>query len=158
YFFDDDFQWLVGTWSFGASRLFNVSELSHFYRPIIDLYFAAATPLFGGSPTAFHVANVAIHAGNGLMLLALAREGAGSDEYAILAALFFVVQPADVDTIAWVSALAEAVGALFGCLALLSFLRFRRAGHGAWYAAAVLAFGLALVTHESSVIFLPLLA
>jgi hypothetical protein len=158
YFFDDDFQWLVGTWTFDASRVFDISQMTHFYRPVIDVYFAAATPLFGGSPTAFHVANVVIHAANALLLMALAREVAGRDDYAFLAALFWVVQPADVDTIAWISALAEAIGALFGCIALLSFLRFCRSGAGAWYTASVLAFALALVTHESSVVFLPLLA
>jgi hypothetical protein len=158
YFFDDDFQWLVGTWSFGAARLFDLSQLSHFYRPVIDVYFAAATPLYGGSPAMFHAANIVIHAANGLLLLALARTLSRSDAYAFLAALFFVVQPADVDTIAWISALAEAVAAFFGCLALLAFLRFRQTGVAVWYGLSLAAFLLALVTHESSVVFLALLA
>jgi hypothetical protein len=157
YFFDDDFQWLVGTWAFQPAHLLDLGHLSHFYRPVIDLYFATATPLFGGSPRLFHLANIALHVANGLLLLALTRALSGSTAYAFLTALFFVVQPADVDAIAWVSALAEAVGAFFGCLALLWFLQFRRSDQSRWHVLSVLAFLLALLTHESSVMFFPLL-
>jgi hypothetical protein len=157
YFFDDDFQWLVGTWTFHPTHLLDFAHLTHFYRPVIDLYFAIATPLFGGSPTLFHLVNVGLHAGNGLLLFALARALSGSTAYAFLTALFFVVQPGDVDAIAWVSALAEAVAAFFGCLALLWFLQFRRSGRSVCHLLSVTAFLFALLTHESSVMFLPLL-
>src|SRR6187549_565960 len=107
YFFDDDFQWLVGTWAFTPWQLFDIAHLQHFYRPVIDLYFAIATPLFRGSPTAFHVANITLHAVNGLVLLALARAMSGRLDFAFLTALFFIVQPGDVEAVAWVGALAE---------------------------------------------------
>jgi hypothetical protein len=157
YFFDDDFQWLVGTWAFHPVHLLDFAHLTHFYRPVIDLYFASATPLFGGSPMLFHLANIGLHGANGLLLFALARAISGNTTYAFLTALFFVVQPGDVDAIAWVSGLAEAVAAFFGCLALLWFLQFRRSGKSAWHLLSVLAFLFALLTHESSVMFLPLL-
>jgi hypothetical protein len=118
YFFDDDFQWLVGSWSFHSSQLLAIGTLSHFYRPVIDLYFAAATPLFRGSPVLFHLASILLHAANALVIFALARLVSRSMLYGFLAALFFVVQPSDIDAIAWVGALAEAVGAFFGCLSL----------------------------------------
>lgn len=157
YFFDDDFQWLVSTWAFRPGQLVDVAQMNHFYRPVIDMYFAAATPLFGGSPTLFHLANIGLHMANGLLLMALARALSGSPVYGFLAALFFVVQPSDVDAVAWVSALAEPVSAFFGCLALLWFLRFREGGHTRWHALSGVAFLLALLTHESSVVFFPLL-
>jgi hypothetical protein len=79
--------------------------------------------------------------------------------YGFLAALFFVVQPSDIDAIAWVGALAEAVGALFGCLSVFFFLKWLMGGGAArWRELSVLLFLLALLTHESSVIFLPVLA
>ena len=157
YFFDDDFSWLVGTWAFQPGRLVDLAHMNHFYRPVIDLYFAIATPLFGGSPTFFHLANIVLHAANGLLLFALARSMSGSTGYGFLTALFFVVQPGDVHAIAWVSALAEPIGALFGCLALLWLLKFRRTGRSIWHVLSVAMFLLALLTHESSVMFLPLL-
>lgn len=157
YFFDDDFQWLVGTWSFRLADLFDLEHRTHFYRPVIELYFAGATPLFGGSPACFHVANICLHAANGAILLALTRALSGSHALAFLAALFFVVQPADVDAITWVSALAEAVSAFFGCLCLLWFLHGRRRRERRWQVLSVAAFSLALLTHESSVVFFLLL-
>ena len=176
-FFDDDFQWLVGSWSFHPSQLVAFGTLSHFYRPVIDLYFAAATPLFHGSPVLFHLASIVLHAANALVIFALARTIARSNLFGFLTALFFVVQPSDIDAIAWVGALAEAIGAFFGCLSLLFFLleggsflvrrsseseggRTRRSGDGRprWRELSVLAFLLALLTHESSVVFLPVLA
>src|SRR5258708_27517402 len=74
YFFDDDFQWLVGSWSFTPSQLVAFGTLNHFYRPVIDLYFAAATPLFHGSPVLFHLASIVLHAANAIVIFALARE------------------------------------------------------------------------------------
>jgi hypothetical protein len=164
YFFDDDFQWLVGSWSFHPSQLVAFGTLSHFYRPVIDLYFAIATPLFRGSPVRFHLASIVLHAANGLVVFALVRRvssGPASlprdDLYGFLAALFFVVQPSDVDAIAWVGALAEAVGVFFGCLSLLCFLKWLIEGRARWRKLSVVAFLLALLTHESSVVFLPVM-
>ena len=158
YFFDDDFQWLVGSWSFHSSQLVAIGTLSHFYRPVIDLYFAAATPLFRGSPVLFHLASILLHAANALVIFALARLVSRSTLYGFMAALFFVVQPSDIDAIAWVGALAEAVGAFFGCLSLFFFLKWLVEGRARWRELSVLLFLLALLTHESSVIFLPVLA
>jgi len=77
--------------------------------------------------------------------------------FGFVAALLFAVQPSDIDAIAWVGALAEAIGALFGCLSLLWFLRWRQEGESRFRALSVAAFALALLTHESSVVFLPVI-
>jgi hypothetical protein len=49
YFFDDDFQWLVGTWAFHPAQLLDVAHLTHFYRPVIDLYFAHVKSFAAGT-------------------------------------------------------------------------------------------------------------
>jgi hypothetical protein len=157
YFFDDDFQWLVGTWSFHPANLVDFASLMHFYRPVIDIYFAVATPLFGGSPASFHVANIVLHAANALLVFAFAQRTSRNAAFSFLAALFFAVQPADVDAVAWVGALAEPVSAFFGLLALLALLRSHETGRRMWHVCSVAAYVLALLTHESSVVFLPLL-
>jgi hypothetical protein len=154
YFYDDDLQWLVGSWAFTPSSLWAFGGMTHFYRPVIDLYFALATPLFHGSPVLFHLANIAVHACNGVVLFALLSRVAGSRLYGFAAALFFVVQPAGIDAVAWVGALAEAVGALFGCLSVLWFLEWEHTGSRTWRVLSAAAFAAALLTHESSVVFL----
>ena len=154
YFFDDDFQWLTDSLSFVPSNLWAFERLTHFYRPVIDLYFAAATHVLHGSPVLLHAASIAVHAANGLVLLAVLRRLTGNAFYGFVAALFFVVQPAGVEAVAWVGALAEAVGALFGCLSVLWFLEWRETRRRPWHALSCGAFMAALLTHESSVIFL----
>ena len=164
YFFDDDFQWLVGSWSFRPAQLVAFGSLSHFYRPVIDIYFAVMTPLLGGSPVLFHAASIALHAANVLVVFALARRlwgppsaGPSASLFGFVTALFFAVQPSDIDAVAWVGALAEVIGALFGCLSLLWFLKSREEGESRFRTLSVAAFALALLTHESSVVLLPVL-
>jgi hypothetical protein len=153
-FFDDDFQWLVGSWSFHPSQLVAFSSMSHFYRPVIDVYFAALTPLLGGSPVFFHAVSIAIHVATVLVIFALATRIGRDRLFGFCTALFFAVQPADIDAVAWVGALAEAVGAFFGCLALFWFLRWRDEGHTRDRWLSLGAYAVALLTHESSVVFL----
>ena len=154
YFYDDDFQWLTDSLSFVPSSLWAFGRLTHFYRPVIDLYFAATTHVFHGSPVLLHAASIAVHAANGLVLLALLQRLTGDAFYGFVAALFFVVQPAGVEAVAWVGALAEAVSALFGCLSVLWFLQWRATKRLQWHALSCSAFVAALLTHESSVVFL----
>jgi len=156
-FFDDDYQWLVGSWSFHPAQVVAFSSMTHFYRPVIDVYFAVMTPLLRGSPILFHEANIVLHAINVLVIFALARRIGGGDLFGWVAALFFAVQPSDIDAIAWVGALAEAVGALFGSLSLLWFLRWREERRPSLRQLSIAAYALALLTHESSVMFLPVL-
>lgn len=157
YFFEDDFQWLASRPAFHPLQLFNIDLFDHFYRPVIELYFWAGLPLFGGSARLFHIANVVLHALNAIALFMLARLISGSVRFAFLAALFFAVMPGYVEAIAWVSALAEAVVSLFGCLAIYWWLRFRASGRVVHAAAAAICFGLALLSHESAVVLLAII-
>jgi hypothetical protein len=149
----------VGSWAFHP----------HFHRPIIDVYFAVMTPLVRGSPILFHEASIVLHIVNVLAVFALAqRIFAGADRLVeadltvrpyipFVAALFFAVQPFDIDAIARVGAVAEALAALFGCLSLLWFLRWREDGQPRWRTLSAVAFILALLTHETSIVFLAVL-
>jgi hypothetical protein len=157
WFFEDDLQWLAGTLTFEPGHLLDVSSQNHFYRPVIALYFWAATPLFKGSPALFHWANILLHAANALLVLLIARAIGLRMRSAFAAAMFFLSMPAYVEAIAWVSALAEAVTTFFGGIALYGALRGRRDGSSAWRALSVVSFAAALMTHESAAILLPLL-
>jgi len=89
YFFEDDFAWLMSTFAFRPGHIFNLGSYNHFYRPVIELYFWAAAPLFKGSPALFHAANVALHAINALLLFLFVREATGNERYSFLTVLFF---------------------------------------------------------------------
>ena len=157
YFFEDDFQWLASRANFHPSQLFNLDLFDHFYRPVVELYFWAGVRLFDGSPVVLHISTVLLHMCNALILMALARRISGLERYGFHAALFFAVMPGYVEAIAWVGALAEAVGAFFGMLAIYCWLDFRRRGGGWRIVAASVLYACALLTHESSVVFVALL-
>jgi hypothetical protein len=157
YFYEDDFQWLMSTFTFQPWHIFDIGAYRHFYRPVIELYFWAATPLFGGSPALFHTANIAVHAVNALLLFLFVREATTSERHGFLAAVFFIGLPGYIEAVAWIGALAEPIGAMFGCLALWGFLRFTNSRREFWRAISLGGFALALLTHESSVVFFPAL-
>ena len=73
YLIDDDFQWIDGAMQLGASRALIVSGRTHFYRPILELYFGLMYSLSGCSAVALHVASVCIHIVNAWFVIALAR-------------------------------------------------------------------------------------
>ncbi len=124
---------------------------------MISLYFWAATPVFGGSPVLFHWANNVLHAANGLLVAAVARAIGFSLRQSFWAALFFVSIPAHIEAIAWISALAEPVTTFFGLIALYALLRSRVRRPAGWKTLSVAAFAMALITHESAVVLLPLM-
>ena len=157
WFFQDDLQWLAGTLTFRPGDLLDLEAQSHFFRPIISLYFWAATPLFGGSPVLFHWANNLLHAANGLLVFLLATTTGFRPVLAFVSALFFVSMPAYIEAIAWISALAEPVTTFFGIIAVYALVRARRQESRLWKAVSVVAFFLALITHESAVVLLPIL-
>lgn len=154
YFFEDDFQWLV------SSRVFHPADaltLNARYKPVFELYFWLASLFFGESSVVYHAASITIHILNGWLVLAIAGRLGMRPAFAFAAALLFVVQPSYVAAVAWVGSVAEALVVLFGCSSLLGLLKFRESGRTAWLVTAVLLFTLALLTHESAVVFLPLI-
>jgi hypothetical protein len=157
WFFQDDFQWLAGTLTFQPSTLLDLSSHQHFYRPVISLYFWAATPVFGGSPVLFHWANHFLHAANALLVFLLASATGFRLGLAFFAAICFLSIPAYIEALTWISALAEPVTTFFGLISVYALLIRRRGGSPAWTAVSVGGFLFALATHESAVVLLPLL-
>ena len=155
FFFEDDFQLLVGAWHFDPATLLQHRPR---YRPVFETYFWVGSAVFGRSTAAFHAASILLHVLNGWLILALSRRVGLPPLFAGLAAMLFVVQPAHVAAVAWVGAIAESFVVLFGCASVLLLLTFRRSGRWIWLVTAIAAFALALLSHESGVVFLPLLA
>ena len=64
--------------------------------------------------------------------------------------------PAHIEATVWVSALAEPVTTFFGIIAVYGVLEGSGGGSRWWKPISVAAFCLALMTHESAVVLLPL--
>src|SRR5262249_49676037 len=72
---------------------------------------------------------------------------------AIAAALLFVVHPAHVEAVAWISSRKDLVAAAFMLPSLLAYLKYRQRGAVGWYLASLLLFLLALLGKVSVIAF-----
>jgi len=117
------------------------------YAPIHLLLIAVERQLFGEHVAAYHAVNVLLHAGASTLLVAwLGRLGVWP-RAAWLGGLLFLVHPANVEAVAWISQ-SKSCAAL--CLALGALLAWPRAA-----GAATALFALALLTKASAAFALP---
>jgi hypothetical protein len=157
YFFNDDFHWLQGSCQFAFRNFFELDRYNHFYRPVIEIYFALGRTLFGCNPQLFHWASIGLHLLTALVVFLLARQLEMPAWFAYLAALLFAVQPGHAEAVAWIGAITDLLPAFWYLLALWWHLRFLQGGHPLFYALNLGAFTLCLLTHESSATLLPMM-
>lgn len=111
------------------------------YRPATSASFAVDWAIGAGRPVVFHATNVALHLAVVALVLALSSlvlSGPG----AVVAALWFAVQPVHVEAVANVVGRAELLAAAGYLVAVLAYLRFgddERRPRGARSGALVLA-------------------
>ena len=127
-FLSDDFGYIVSNpytsglgWAnlraifdpFGPARLYTAN-----YAPVHLLLTALERQIFADDPFGYHVVNVLLLAANATMLVALLRASGLPVAGALAAGAVFLLHPANVEAVAWVSqlksnaALAFALGAL----------------------------------------------
>ncbi len=157
YLWADDFGWMTNGQTFDPAWSFGFLHRTHFYRPLIELYFDLEVWLFGYAPRALHASNIAIHILNAWLVYALARRLLQSIGAACAAAIFFVVLPVTVDAVAWVSAATALL--MTGCYlaAMLAHLVWLETRQPLARAATVMAFVAALMAHEGAVTLLPMM-
>ncbi len=148
-----DLSWRGIRTVFGRSYFYN-------YAPIHLLSYMVDDALWGLRPSAFALTNVVLHAANGVLFYLLLVKLGWRRLAAWAAALIFLVHPVQVESVAWISQRKAVLSLFFFLLALLAFVRYRRTdGRRRWvlYAGSLLAFGLALLTKATTVVF-PLIA
>lgn len=155
--FSDDFGWLVAATVFEPGRLVELDGRTHFYRPVIEAYFAVALATCGRAAACYHWLNIAIHVANGLLVAGVA--GALSRTWAIglIAGVLFAVGSTPVEAVVWVSAVCELLATFFFVLTVWLFRRAVVSDRAATYAAAFLSFLACLLSHESGTTLLPVL-
>ncbi|MFT6107850.1 MAG: tetratricopeptide (TPR) repeat protein [Planctomycetota bacterium] len=135
------------------------------WRPITSLTLAIGRTLGGGSPLGFHLVSLLLHLAGTIVAFRLAtlllstRAGVTDGVRAALggaaAALLFAFHPAQVEAVAWISAVNDP---LWGFLALASLLAYERAalrGRTPWLAGALML--VALCSKEQALV-IPVLA
>jgi len=136
--------WIQGvTWKHLTQILFNPYYLN--YSPLHLLSYALDYAVGGLNAHAFHLSSnlwAGVVAGLVyLVALALTQER----RTAIVAALLFVVHPAHVEAVAWISSRKDLVAAAFVLPCVLAYLKYRQRGAIGWYIASLLLFLFALL-------------
>jgi hypothetical protein len=118
------------------------------YAPVHLLLHAAALRVFGDEPTGHHVLNVALHALASVLLMALLLETGLPLAAAACGGAIFLVHPANVEAVAWVSQLKSTAALVLALAALLLYPRRP--------ALASVCFALALLAKAHAVFVLPI--
>jgi hypothetical protein len=125
---------------------------------------ARVVPSASGQPTLdpaiFHLANVALHAANAVLVWWILRRIVGDHRSAAVGALLFALHPVQVEPVAWASGFKDTFSGFWSLLAIGLFLRAvdPASKRPAWrtYAAATAAFAVALCAKPAAVVVPPI--
>ena len=131
-----------------------------YYYPLVTTSFWLGHKLWGLNATAFHLVNIAVHAGCALLLWRLLRRL--NVPAAWLGAAAWALHPVQVESVAWITELKNTQSCFFYLAAALFFLEWRErrateaSAHGAntRYALAIVCAVLA-ITSKTSTVMLP---
>lgn len=154
----DDFAHIVHLSTIESpARLIDGPDAFGFYRPVTQASLAATPGLHGNHPSQARAFNVAVHALVIAMAFIVARLVLESPFGAGLAALAFALTPkAPSIAVLWISARGELLVALFSLASIAAWIMWTRRGRPWWLAAALAAYGLALLSKETATL-LPVL-
>lgn len=117
------FNW-PGFFSGGSFYSGGAAKLAGFYyKPILLTTLAGVYTVFGPNAGAFHIFQTLLHAVNGFLVFSLLRKFF-SKGLALGLGLLFLVHPANVETVVYVSGIQEPLFLLFGLIALLGRVYF----------------------------------
>jgi tetratricopeptide (TPR) repeat protein len=120
------------------------------YAPLLLLVHAAEWRVFGTDVRAYHVVNLVLHALCATLLLSLLQRNAVASGAAFFAAGFFLLHPANVEAVAWISQLKSVLALALALGALLALERHPLA--------ATALFAAALLTKAIAAFALPMAA
>jgi protein O-mannosyl-transferase len=114
------------------------------YYPLLHTAFWIEHKLWGNAPLGYHLVNIALHALAALMVARLLQRLAIPG--AFLAAAIFALHPVQVESVAWITELKNALSAVFYLGAALAYLRFDQSRKQSWYWGALGLFVLGLLS------------
>lgn len=116
-------------------------------RPVYNASLALQSAVFGASPVAAHVVNVALHVTVGLLFFVFLSQLLGASWIPFWAALFFLVHPIAVESVAYFNSRSGILAVLFSILGWISLRRRTRMG----LSMGVLCLALAIGSKEDGI-------
>ena len=146
--------WSALTTDVWAFKTGGAEPVSDYWRPIFVLWLVINQRLFGLENTAgWHLANVLLHIATAVLAYALLRRLKVSRPITTAIILVFLLHPAHVETVSWISGSPDLLMALPILGALLLLLAHRKSADLKHYLAALLLFAIALLAKEAAVLF-----
>lgn len=138
----------------GLVRIWTGFETPQYY-PLTFSTFWLEFRLWGVWPGGYYLVNVLLHAANALLVFLLMRSVGAERGTAWLVGALFAVHPLQVGSVAWLPERKNVLAMFWALLAALAYLRNARTREPGYYAAAIGAFALALLS-KTAVVTLPL--
>lgn len=120
------------------------------WRPLRNLSYAIDYQFWGLRPIGFHLTNLWLHWLNGILFFLIARRFFSDSRSCLLAAGFFILHPAQVETVAWVSGRDDLLMALFILGSWRLRMEHQASGKKVFLILALLSFTLALFSKETA--------
>jgi hypothetical protein len=121
-------------------------------RPFVAFTYQLTGKFAPSRPEWHHVVNIAFHAGNALLVMAIARAGARlSPLAAAFAGIVFAVLPASIETAAWITGRVDSMPAFFYLATFYTYVRWRRDGRRSLYAWSLLLFFITLFSKQNAI-------
>jgi tetratricopeptide (TPR) repeat protein len=133
------------------------AEVASIWCPLTMLSHALDWTVFGAWAGGHHAVNVALHAGNVLLLFALLVRTTGAPGRSALVAAFFALHPLRVESVAWIAERKDVLSAAWFLGALNAYVGWVRCPTRTRYGLVVLLFAAGLLS-KPMVVTLPLVA
>jgi hypothetical protein len=133
----------------------SIEGSSNFYRPMQYLAYAIIYHFFGLNAIAFHCVSIFLHFINANLLFLFLQKLRFSYIASAIAAIVFIVHPVNLEAVSYISGIADPLGFFFLFLGFLRILTLKKYRLIDGFQVTLL-FSLALLSKESTLIFLPL--
>jgi len=157
---DDDRYVVQNPWirSWSADNLIHIFTKPYFanFLPLHLLSYMFDYSLWGLNPVGYHLQSVLLHALNAALVWMVVHRMFGGRALPFFAALFFAVNPAHVEAVAWISIRKDLLSTTFALVSLDLYLRAcsappREGRFPAAYVGSVVCFALALLAKVTAV-------
>ena len=121
-------------------------------RPFVAFTYQLTGKFAPSRPELHHIMNIAFHAGNALLVMLIARAGAGvSPLAAAFAGVVFGVLPASIETAGWITGRVDGMPAFFYFATFYAYVRWRREGRRSLYAWSLVLFFVTLFSKQNAI-------
>jgi len=118
------------------------------YYPLTFTSFWLEYQIWADNPRGYHLTNIALHAGNALLVWRL-MAGLNVPGAPVVAALF-ALHPVHAESVAWISQRKNLLSGVFSLFAVLIWLRFAETGRRSRYAGATLLYSAAMLSKTTT--------